>query len=72
MCQGDVEATLETFTEALKTIDAEKAIGKFSSVWIEFAQFYERHQELENANIVYHKATQQVFKSVEELSACYC
>jgi pre-mRNA-splicing factor SYF1 len=41
LCQGDVEATLATFTEALKTVDATKAVGSASRLWIKFALFYE-------------------------------
>jgi len=63
---------LQTYTEALKTIDPQKAVGKASKVWINFASFYDQYEELENANVVYYKATLQEFKSVDELSQVYC
>ena len=57
MCHNEIESTLETYTEALKTIKVKDAVGKASKLWINFALFYEQFQELENANIVFHKAT---------------
>ena len=72
LCQGEVESSLATYTEAIKTIDVQKAVGKVSKLWLSFASFYEQYQEIENANVVFHKATQQDFKSVDELSLVYC
>jgi pre-mRNA-splicing factor SYF1 len=37
-------------------------------LWIEFANFYENYNELENANQIYYKAINLEFKSVDELS----
>lgn len=72
LCQEEVESTLATFTEALKTVDPSQAVGKVSKLWVNFARFYEGYEELENANVVFHKASQQKFKSVDELSQVYC
>lgn len=72
LCQDELEATLATYTEALKTIDGTKAVGKASKIWIKFALFYESYDEIENANVVFHKATQKEYKSVDELSQIYC
>ena len=47
---------MATFTEALKTIESSKAVGKLSKLWIKFAYFYEQYDEIENANVVYNKA----------------
>jgi len=41
-------------------------------LWNGFAKFYESYEEIENANVVYHKATMQEFKSIEELAHLYC
>ncbi len=54
-------------------MDPQQAFGKPSKLWIAFAQFYERHDEdLENANLLYHKATQLSFKTLDELANIYC
>ena len=63
---------IKTFTEAIQTIDPQEAFGKASKIWIRFAQFYDSYDELSNANLIFHKATNLNFKSVEELSMVYC
>ena len=72
MCGEDTYLAIKTFTEAIQTIDPQKAFGKASKVWVKFAQFYEEYDELQNANLIYHKASQLSFKSIEELSLIYC
>ena len=72
LCKDDSYLAVKTFTEAIQTIDPQKASGKASRVWVRFGQFYEEHGELHNANLVYHKASQLSFKSIEELSLIYC
>jgi pre-mRNA-splicing factor SYF1 len=57
LCQSELEATLATYTEALKTVDATKSVGKASKLWIQFALFYEEFDEIENANVVFYKAS---------------
>merc|ERR1711981_1123618 len=37
---------IDTFTQALKTIEADKAVGKLSTVWVEFAKYYENAKQL--------------------------
>ena len=59
------------FTEGVKTVDPMKAVGKLSQLWINFAKFYEKYDDMENAVRVFEKATQVWFKSVEELAAVW-
>lgn len=35
-----------------------QAIGKLHTLWTGFARFYERHGDLENARVIFDKATQ--------------
>ena len=56
----------------MKTIDPMEAFGKCSKIWIKFAKFYEQHEELSNANLIFNKASQLKYKSYEELSVIYC
>lgn len=72
LCEGQIESTISTYTEALRTVQSQQALGKLSKLWIGFAKFYEQYDEIENSNVVYFKATQQEFRSVEELSHVYC
>ena len=47
-----------TYTEAVKTVDIDKAIGKPHSLWCAFAKFYERHGDVPNGRVVFEKAIQ--------------
>ena len=57
LCEGDTYLTIKTFTEAIRTIDPQKCSGKASKVWVRFAEYYEQFDELQNANMIYHKAS---------------
>ena len=70
--EADPARAVVAFTEAVKTIDPLKAVGKVSTVWIEFAKFYEQFDDLENACRVFEKAVKVEFKSVEELATVWC
>ena len=60
------------YSDALKTIDPKKTNGKVSGIWLSFANFYEKHKDLENARFVYDKASKVDFKNVEELAQVWC
>ncbi|KAK9815714.1 hypothetical protein WJX72_008451 [[Myrmecia] bisecta] len=61
-----------TYTEAVKTVDAEKAVGKLHTLWTAFARFYERHEDIANARVIFEKATQVAFKYVDDLATVWC
>jgi len=61
-----------TFTEALKTVAPERAVGRPHTLWLAFARFYEAHGDLANARVILGKAVQVPFKSVEELASLWC
>lgn len=72
ICEQDTYLTIKTFTEAIQTVDPVKSTGKASKVWVRFAEFYESYDELKNANLIYHKASQLQYKSIEEVAYIYC
>ena len=37
---------INTFTEAVQTVNIEKAIGKPNTLWVHFAKFYEKHDQV--------------------------
>lgn len=47
-----------TYTEAVKTVDPDKAMGKLHTLWVAFAKFYESHGDVPNARVIFDKATQ--------------
>lgn len=63
----DVEI-IDTFMKAVSTVDPKQATGKLSSIWVEFAKFYESHDQLEDARSVFERATKVDFAKVEELA----
>ncbi|OQR90145.1 pre-mRNA-splicing factor SYF1, partial [Thraustotheca clavata] len=67
----DPISVVHTYTEALKTIDPMQA--KVSTLWIEFAAFYEKYPDVENARKVFERALREgKFKSPEEYASVIC
>ncbi|XP_055353632.1 pre-mRNA-splicing factor syf1 homolog [Paramacrobiotus metropolitanus] len=67
---GDV---IKTFMEAVKTIEPKKSCnGRFSSIWIAFAQFYDKHGQQDDARIIFEKALEVNYDKVEELGDVWC
>jgi pre-mRNA-splicing factor SYF1 len=60
------------YTEAVKTVDPERAVGKPHTLWVAFAKLYERHGDLPNARIIFEKAVQARFKYVDDLASVWC
>ncbi|KAK2510615.1 hypothetical protein Q9233_017573, partial [Columba guinea] len=66
---GEVELELRliisTYTEAVRTVDPQKATGRPHGLWVAFARFYEDNGQLEDA-------TRVRFRRVEDLAAVWC
>lgn len=61
-----------TYTEAVRTVDPFKAVGKPHTLWIAFAHLYEKHNDLVNARVIFEKAVQVNYKSVDDLATVWC
>jgi pre-mRNA-splicing factor SYF1 len=70
--EGDPTKQILTYTEAVKTVDPERALGKPHSLWCAFAKFYEAHGDVANARVIFGKAVQAPYKYVDDLAAVYC
>jgi len=70
--QGDVLKVLETYSQALATVDPQKATGKPHTLWVGYAMFYEHHEDLKNARVIFEKAVLVNFKNVHHLSTLWC
>ncbi|EEB05835.1 complexed with Cdc5 protein Cwf3 [Schizosaccharomyces japonicus yFS275] len=64
----DAEAVLSVYTKALSSIKPSQAVGDFVGLWTNFAMFFEKLDDLENARIIFEKATKVPFKSVNDLA----
>jgi len=70
--EGKLKEIVETFTEALQIVDPKQATSKYYTLWIEFAQFYEKNDQRDEARFIYEKSVKANFKNVEELANCWC
>ena len=72
LLEGKPRDVVNTFTEAVQTIDPKQAIGKLSSLWVNFAKFYEKNKQPEDARVIFEKATHVAYIKVEELASIWC
>jgi pre-mRNA-splicing factor SYF1 len=70
--QNNQTKVLQTYTNAIKTIDPKKASGKLSSLWISFANWYLEADDLQSARTIFEKATKVPYKKVDELAEVWC
>uniref|UniRef100_A0A8D9DPY9 Pre-mRNA-splicing factor SYF1 n=3 Tax=Cacopsylla melanoneura TaxID=428564 RepID=A0A8D9DPY9_9HEMI len=63
---------IRTYTEAVKTVEPKLAVGKLHTLWIEFAKFYEKNDQLEDARLIFDKATLVPYTKVEDLATVWC
>lgn len=69
---SDPHKQILCYTEAVKTVDPEKAVGKPHTLWIAFAKLYEKHGDLENMRFVFEKAaTEAHLKYVDDLATVW-
>ncbi|XP_038596385.1 pre-mRNA-splicing factor SYF1 [Tachyglossus aculeatus] len=70
--EGQPREIINTYTEAVQTVDPFKATGKPHTLWVAFAKFYEDNGQLEDARTILEKATKVNFKQVDELASVWC
>lgn len=65
---------VETYSQAVRTIDPAHAVGKIHDLWTDFAKYYEGQGDIGNARVVFQRATGPTgrFKSVDDLAAVWC
>lgn len=68
----DPAKVIMTYTDAVTTVDPQKATGKPHTLWVAFAKFYELHGDIENARVIFEKATMVNYKSVNNLASLWC
>ncbi|XP_038988966.1 pre-mRNA-splicing factor SYF1 [Phoenix dactylifera] len=70
--EGNPARQVLTYTEAVRTVDPMKAVGKPHTLWVAFAKLYESHNDLENATKIFEKAVQVNYKTVDNLASVWC
>ncbi|XP_003745749.1 pre-mRNA-splicing factor SYF1 [Galendromus occidentalis] len=73
LLEDDPVEVIKTYTKAVTTVDPKLASGgKLSQIWTEFAKFYESKGQLDDARIIFRKATQVPYTKVDELANVWC
>merc|ERR1719300_1688792 len=72
LLEGKPKEIVNTYTEAVQTIDAKLAVGKLSSLWANFAKFYETNKQIEDARIIFEKGTHVPYLKVDDLANVWC
>ncbi|KAK3188096.1 hypothetical protein Dsin_027657 [Dipteronia sinensis] len=70
--EGNPTKQILTYTEAVRTIDPMKAVGKPHTLWVAFAKLYENHNDVANARVIFDKAVQVNYKTVDHLASVWC
>lgn len=70
--EGKPHEIIDTYTEAVQTVDPKLAVGKLYTLWVGFAQFYEKNDQLEDARLIFEKATQVNYAKVDDLASVWC
>ncbi|GKV51849.1 hypothetical protein SLEP1_g58473 [Rubroshorea leprosula] len=61
--EGSPTKEILTYTEAVRTVDPMKAVGKPHTLWVAFAKLYENHKDIANARVIFDKAVQVNYKT---------
>ncbi|XP_026327401.1 pre-mRNA-splicing factor SYF1 [Hyposmocoma kahamanoa] len=69
---GKPHEIIDTYTEAVQTVDPKLAVGKLYTLWVGFAQFYEKNDQIEDARLIFEKATQVNYAKVDDLASVWC
>ncbi|KAK3581457.1 hypothetical protein CHS0354_031782 [Potamilus streckersoni] len=70
--EGKPREIINTFTEAVQTVDPKLASGKPHTLWVEFAKFYEKADQVEDARVIFEKAVNVPYKHVDDLASVWC
>ncbi|BFG30640.1 hypothetical protein CerSpe_169150 [Prunus speciosa] len=70
--EGNPTKQILTYTAAMRTVDPMKAVGKPHTLWVAFAKLYENHKDIANARVIFDKAVQVNYKTVDNLASLRC
>eukprot|EP00918_Siedleckia_nematoides_P090048 GHVU01197927.1.p1 GENE.GHVU01197927.1~~GHVU01197927.1.p1 ORF type:complete len:741 (+),score=135.56 GHVU01197927.1:233-2455(+) len=62
---------INTYTEAVQTVDPHLATGRPHTLWVEFSKFYEKAGQVEDARVILDKATNVNYKKVDDLASVW-
>lgn len=63
---------VQTYTNAIASINPKKATGLFYELWVNYAKLYDEGGDIQTARIIMEKAVKVPYKSVNELAEMWC
>ncbi|UMM12636.1 hypothetical protein L5515_001313 [Caenorhabditis briggsae] len=70
--EGNYDKQIETFKEAVKSVNPKIQVGKVRDLWIGFAKLYESNNDLDAARRTFETAVVSQFGGVSELANVWC
>ncbi|KAG8574312.1 hypothetical protein GDO81_009141 [Engystomops pustulosus] len=70
--EGKPREIINTYTEAVQTVNPAKATGKPHTLWVSFAKFYEDNGQIDDARAILQRATQVQYTHVDDLASVWC
>ncbi|XP_016906039.1 pre-mRNA-splicing factor syf1 homolog isoform X2 [Apis cerana] len=70
--EGQPHEIINTYTEAVQTVQPQLAVGKLHTLWVEFGKFYEENNQITDARVVFEKATHVPYTKVDDLASVWC
>ncbi|KAJ8679446.1 hypothetical protein QAD02_015233 [Eretmocerus hayati] len=70
--EGQPHEIINTYTEAVQTVKPNLAVGKLHSLWVAFAKFYEKNEQLSDARTIFEKAVLVPYMKVDDLASVWC
>jgi pre-mRNA-splicing factor SYF1 len=68
LLEGKPHEIINTYTEAVQTVDPKQAVGKLHTLWVNFAKFYEENRQLDDSRIIFEKGTHVAYLKVDDLA----
>lgn len=63
---------INTYSDAVQTVDPKLAVGKLHTLWVAFAKFYEKNKQHADADMIFEKATKVPYQKVDDLASVWC
>ncbi|XP_014203459.1 pre-mRNA-splicing factor SYF1 [Copidosoma floridanum] len=70
--EGRPRDIIHTYTEAVQIVKPQIAVGKLHSLWVAFAKFYEKNEQISDARTVFEKAVLVPYMKVDDLASVWC
>lgn len=70
--KNDTQQTIDTYTNAISTVNPKKASGNLATLITNFAKWHEGNGDLDAARAVFEKSKNTHFKKVDELADLWC